>query len=243
MQTYETNSKPKTCAAHCASIRARAARFLTLVRLAPMPTSFASRNMSSASRRLLLLSYLYRGLQADGTRGVQVVVQLPGDVLDHLSGLDAVSGLVERGGEDGDGALAGDDRDDAAAHPALRRDADVPRPAAGAVVQAGHHHGREDVRDVLGLDDLLAGRGVLAVVRERGPHARQLQHVDADRALPGVDIHGLERVRIDAVVLRQQHRERLVACVGRRLRLVDFVNQLELLARGAAVEVENLVPL
>src|ERR1044071_5795223 len=160
MQTCETSSKPKTCAAHCASMRARGARFLTLVRLAPMPRPSPVGTCLQRSCRLLLLSYLCRGLEADGTGRVHVEVEFSCDVLDDLLGLHAVACRVERRSEDGDGSLAGDDRDDAAAHPALCWQTDVPRPAAGAVVEARHHHGREDIGYVLGLDDLLTGRGV-----------------------------------------------------------------------------------
>src|ERR1051325_6024050 len=84
----------------------------------------------------LLLPHLFGRLQAYGTRRVQVVVQLPGHVLDDLLSLHTVAGFIQRRSEDRDGPLAGHNRHNAAADAALRRKTDVPGPTAGAVIEA-----------------------------------------------------------------------------------------------------------
>src|SRR6185503_17743542 len=59
--------------------------------------------------------------------------------------LHAVAGRIERRRESPEAALARRDRDDAAADPALARQADVIEPVARGLVQAGRNHHRQRI--------------------------------------------------------------------------------------------------
>src|SRR5206468_2887255 len=122
----------------------------------------------------------------------------------------AIPGLVESRREADDRHLAGHDGDDAAADAGLRRQPGVVGPRARLVVEPGHHHDREELRHVLLVDDALVRDGVHAAVRERRAHARELLRGDADRTLLRVDVDALERVGVDAVVLRENEADAAV---------------------------------
>ena len=99
----------------------------------------------------------------------------------------------------------------------------MPCPTARAVVETSHHHGAEDARNVLALDHLLAGSGVDPVVRQRRAHPGELGGIHAYRALFGVDVDRLERIRVYAIVLGQQIREWPAIAGGKsRDRLVEL---------------------
>ena len=105
----------------------------------------------------------------------------------------------------------------------------------------GRHH-RGDFGRQLGLEDLLFGHGVLASVGDRRRHRGELLGRHADRTLARVDVQRHVRVVVDAVVILQQPCDRLVVEVGRRLRLVQLVDHLDLRACEPFDEARDRLP-
>ena len=81
---------------------------------------------------------------------------------------------VERRREHADAELAGQHRDHAAGHAALRREPDRVRPLARVVVHAARAHHAQHVLDVRALERPRAGDRVDAAVGERRRHGREV---------------------------------------------------------------------
>src|SRR5580698_758467 len=174
---------------------------------------------------------------------MEVVIQLLRNVVDDLLCLHTIASLIKRRCKYSYCTFSGSHCNNSAADAALRRETYVPRPSSRAVIETRHSHRAEDVRDVFLLDDTLTCTRVNTVVRKRRPHSRKLNSVDADRALFGIDIHRLEWISVDAVVLGKQIGQCFVTGVCSCLGLIHFIDQLQLFSGSLAVEVEYLIPL
>src|SRR4051812_11213450 len=119
----------------------------------------------------------------------------------------------------------------------------MPRPTAGAVIEAGRHHRGQDLRNIFFLDHLLAGVWVDAAIGERRPHPGKLPGSNADRALAGVNIHCFEWIGVDATVLSQCVTDGLIAFVACGFGTVDIFEDGELFTSRAAVEIEDPIEL
>src|SRR3546814_10045818 len=85
--------------------------------------------------------------------------------------------------------------EEAAADPALARQADAKGEFAAVVIMAAEHHHRVDAPRAVRLDQLLAGQRIAAVHREEQPGAGKLAAAHRDRALAKIDRkHGFDRV-------------------------------------------------
>ena len=82
---------------------------------------------------------------------------------------DAVSGSVKRRREGPETALAGKNRHDASADPALPRKPDLVEPVARGLVHPGGQHDGQSVVADIGVDDLLARDGIEAAIGQGGP--------------------------------------------------------------------------
>ena len=100
----------------------------------------------------------------------------------------------------------------------------------------GHHRG--DARTQIGLEDRLFGYGVHAVECDGRSRDRQLAGRYADRTLAGVEVERHIGIVVDARIVFQQPRDRLVVEVGRGFRFVKFVDDLH--ARAAESFDESL---
>ena len=75
------------------------------------------------------------------------------------------------------------------------------------------------------LEDLLASGRVSSVVCERRSHSRELGHIHTHRTLLRIHINRFKWIRVDALVFRKQHRQRLVTCIGGSLRFINLVDE------------------
>jgi hypothetical protein len=89
--------------------------------------------------------------------------------------------------------------------------------------------------DIFALHYSLAGNRIHAVVGQRGAHLRQLSDVNADGALFGVDVDGLQWIGVNPFVFQKQRCKRPIAHIRRRFRFVDLVDQRQLLTGSPAV--------
>src|SRR5262249_48362055 len=153
-------------------------------------------------------------LEPHRSGGVEVVVQLLGDILNYSLRLYAISRVIKRRSKNSDRTFARRYRDDAAANSALCRQAHTPGPSTGTVVETGHGHGAENFRNVVGFNDSLPRRRVHAVIRQRGAHACELDRIHAHRALFRVDINRLEWIGIDSIVFGEEIGKSFVAGVS-----------------------------
>src|SRR5262249_26150904 len=102
--------------------------------------------MSKLAQNVIVrLWLLLCGLQTEGAWGEQVVVKLLRDVLDDLLCFYAVSCVIEARRKDSDCAFAGSDGNDSSANAALCRQANVPGPTPGSVIESGHRHRGQNV--------------------------------------------------------------------------------------------------
>src|SRR4051812_30383018 len=137
--------------------------------------------------------------------------------------LHAVAGRVERRRESPEAALARRDRDDAAADPALARQADVIEPVARGLVQSRCYHHRQRIVTDSRVDHALPGDRIDTAIGQRRAHHREIPGADVQRALPGIEIGGLLSVAIDAVVALQQPGDTAVAIVRLRRRGINLL--------------------
>src|SRR5689334_24786481 len=114
-----------------------------------------------------------RSLHPNRPRRIKIDSKFVGDVGNGELSFDAVSRFIQWWREDGNRAFARYYRNDSSTHAALRRQTHVPRPAARAVIEAGHGHGCQDFWHVLALDDLLSGNWIGAEVGQRCAHHGQ----------------------------------------------------------------------
>src|SRR6476620_1673998 len=99
---------------------------------------------------------------------------------DDFLGFYAVSCFIERWSKNRDSTFAWNNRNEATANSALGRQTDMPCPPTRGVIEPRHAHCRQDIRNVLGLHDALAGSRIDSVIRQRGAHPGQLYRVHAD---------------------------------------------------------------
>ena len=190
--------------------------------LAPRQSAGTARPVTPAERR-------YFG-------AYRIAAERVRDVRDRLLRAHAVARIVERRRDDGDAELAGRDGDDAAADAALAGQAGAIEPLARVVIEAGGRHHRENTGTLSASRTLLAGHRVLAAGGQRRGHHAEVLGVDADGALPRVEIHRLLPVGLDVAVGEHQRADRLVALVGVGLRLVDVLQHRQRAAGGVVVE-------
>jgi hypothetical protein len=112
--------------------------------------------------------------------GIGVAAECIRDVRNGALRANAVAGIVERRGDDGDAELARRYGDDSAADPALGRKSRVIQPFARVVIQTGRGHHGKHAGDLLRIHDLLAGHGIFAARRQRRRHRRQILRADPD---------------------------------------------------------------
>jgi hypothetical protein len=108
--------------------------------------------------------------------------------------LDAVARGVQARAVGAHPALAGRERHDPAADPALGGEADIVEPIAGGLVQAGREHDGERVVADLARDDPVAGHRIDAAVGERRAHHREVAGGALERALAGVQLDRVRRI-------------------------------------------------
>ena len=120
-------------------------------------------------------------------------------------------------------ALAGGDRHDAAAHPALTGKADLVEPVARALVEPGGGQHRQHMAAGRRRHHPLACQRVDAPVGQRRPHHGQVAGRDQQRALACVHVRGGGGVEVEAAIAGQQVGDAVIALVARRLRSVHVL--------------------
>ena len=133
----------------------------------------------------------------------------------------------------------GQDRDDAAGHAALRRQAHAVGPLPREVVHATRVHHAQCALDALLVERPPAGDRVHATVRERRRHHREVTAVDEQRALAEVEVDGLVDVTVDHAEALHEVRERAVAVAGHAFRREHRVVDREPSPREAGETVEE----
>jgi hypothetical protein len=156
------------------------------------------------------------------SRCEEIQPQLFGEELGREPAFDAVSGVVERRGESAEPALSGGDGDHPAADAALAGQPDLIQPITGILVEPSGNHDGQDVLAVDGVNDPLLGKRVHSSVGQGGSHDRHILGSHVQRALFGVNVGGLERIKVDPVVALEQAGDALVPLVGSCLRLIHL---------------------
>jgi hypothetical protein len=156
------------------------------------------------------------------------------DVGAHPRAAHAVAVAIEAPRIHADAPLAGDDGEDASAHPALGGNADLVGPLAGEVVHAARVHDAEHVADVLALQGSLAGDRVDAGVGERRGHDRQVPAGDRDRALAQVQLEGGLDVAVEHPLAAHEVGGGPVAVGRLQLRLVGLLVDRKVVVAGVA---------
>ena len=128
--------------------------------------------------------------------------------------LDAVACVVEPRSEGAESALAGRNRDDAAADPALARQPDVVKPVARSFVEARRRHHRQRALAAFGVDHSRPGQRVDPAVGERRAHDGKVPRGHVERTLPRIEVDGVGRVDGDLSVTVKQLADRLIARIA-----------------------------
>jgi hypothetical protein len=151
----------------------------------------------------------------------------------------AVAVAVESRRKYADADLAGNDGDDAAGDPALRRHADLVGPLAGEIVHpAGVHH-RQHVLNVVARYRLDPGDRIDAVVGKRRCHHCQVAAGNTHRALPEIDVENRLRRRLDHAGVQHHVGDCAVAMSRCLLRSEDVLVDEQAAAGEARHHVEH----
>ena len=124
----------------------------------------------------------------------QMKIAVPRKRVTDANAANAVATGVQRRRKNRDAKLAGQDRDDPPAHPALGRHADGVNPFARVIIHAARTHHAQHALDVLAPDRLLAGDWIDSAVRKRRRHDAQVARGYGNRALLEVKFDRRNRV-------------------------------------------------